>query len=62
MTMPRKPRKWNPAWKDNTRRKRTQIRRQQLDQIAQRLGFDSWRRLETAVLHGEVKIAKTPSQ
>jgi hypothetical protein len=54
--MSAKPRKHNPAWADNTAAERTTRRRAALDAIAQRVGYPTWRRLETAVLNGKVKL------
>lgn len=50
------PRKHNPAWADNTRAERTKRRREALDAIAQAIGYDTWRKLETAVLNGAAVV------
>lgn len=49
-TKPR--RKRNPAWQDATRAKRQANRQAPLNEVAQALGFDSWRKFETAVKNG----------
>jgi hypothetical protein len=54
-----KPRKHNPAWKDNTRNERQRQRRQQLNEIARAAGWPSWSAYETAVLNGRVEIQKS---
>ncbi len=38
------------------RRRRQQRRRQSLNEVAGRLGYETWTRLETAVLHGAVLL------
>ena len=50
------PRKHNPAWADNTRAERQARRRAALDEIARAVGYDTWRKLETAAINGEVKV------
>ena len=47
-----KPRKYNPAWRDTTRAARQAQRQQTLNAAAQAAGFDTWRKLETAVKNG----------
>lgn len=60
--MDKPKRKHNPAWADNTNRHRTTERRQRLDEVAHMAGFESWRKLETAVLKGDVEIVtKNPA-
>lgn len=46
------------GWKmeDSTTGQRARQRRQQLDEIAQGIGYESWRKLETAALRGEVIV------
>ena len=50
------PRKHNPAWADNTRAERQARRRAALDEIARAVGYDTWRKLETAAINGKVKV------
>lgn len=45
-------RRHNPAWKDSTRAQRQAARMAKLNVAAQRAGFETWRRLETAVING----------
>lgn len=54
----RPPRKHNPAWPDSAaaRTERSRKRVARLNEIAQELGYDSWRKLETAVLAGELVV------
>lgn len=40
------------------RRRRQQKRRQALNDVALKIGCDSWSQLETAVLHGDIVLAK----
>ncbi len=54
--MEAKKRKRNPAWKDSTIKERSALRRQRLDEVAQLTGYESWRKLETAVLAGDVRV------
>lgn len=59
--MDKPKRKHDPSWADNTNQQRAAERRHRLDEIAHLAGFDSWRKLETATLKGEVEIvAKNP--
>ena len=44
------------------RRKRQQRRRDKLHKIAQDNGYESWYRLTTAIINGEVTLTKNPSQ
>jgi len=46
-----KPKKY-----DYTSKSRQQRRRQSLNELAQALGFDSWGKLETAAINGDIKI------
>lgn len=50
-------RRHNPAWRDNTRAERQAKRLAALNEAAQAAGFETWRRLETAVVNG-AKIFK----
>jgi hypothetical protein len=50
------PRKHNPAWADNTRAERQARRRAALDEIARAAGYETWRKLETAVMNGRVRV------
>lgn len=43
---------------DKTNAERSKRRRERLDEIAHQHGFESWRRLETAVLNGQAKVVK----
>ncbi len=45
-------RKHNPAWRDGTRNERQRRRQAALDEAAQAAGFETWSRLETAVING----------
>ena len=57
MTTTDKPRrKRNPAWQDSTRNERQQRRTEQLNVAAQVAGFDTWRKLETAVVNGAMLV------
>jgi len=50
-------RKHNPAWRDGTRNERQRRRQAALDEAAQAAGFETWSRLETAVINGaRIKI------
>ncbi len=49
-------RKHNPAWADNTRAERQARRRAALDEIARTAGYETWRKLETAVMNGRVRV------
>jgi len=40
------------------RRRRQRRRRKSLNEVAKRLGYKTWTRLETAVLHDEIILAK----
>jgi len=51
-TTARKPRKHNPAWRDTTRAARQAQRQQTLNAAAQAAGYETWRKLETAVKNG----------
>jgi hypothetical protein len=57
----RKPRKHNPAWKDENKpeRNRTMLRsrRATLDEIARSQGWKSWHVYETAVINKVVDIS-----
>lgn len=57
------PRKHNPAWRDppENRAARQRKRLDALNEIAQALGFETWRRLETAALRGDVVLTVTHS-
>ena len=50
------PRKHNPAWKDATSTERSRKRREALDAIAQAVGYETWRKLETAILNGLARV------
>lgn len=52
--MTSKPRKHNPAWPDSreARAARQANRLSKLNDVARRCGFETWRRLETAVING----------
>jgi hypothetical protein len=50
------PRRHNRAWADNTRAERQARRRAALDEIARAVGYDTWRKLETAVMNGRVRV------
>lgn len=43
---------------DKTRTERSQRRRARLNEIAKQFGFESWIKLETAVLNGQAKVVK----
>ena len=60
MTPTKPPRKHNPAWADNTRAERSKRRREALDAIARSVGYDTWRKLETAVLNGLARVVPEP--
>lgn len=45
---------------DRTSAKRQSRRLAALDSAARWLGFDSWRKLETAVINGRVKLVAVP--
>lgn len=49
-------RKHNPRWKDSTSAERTKRRREALDAISRSVGYDTWRKLETAVLNGAAVV------
>jgi hypothetical protein len=51
-------RKHNPAWRDATRAERQRRRQAALDAAAQAVGYETWRKFETAVVNG-VAIAIT---
>lgn len=55
-----KPRKHNPAWPDSreARAMRQRRRAERLNELAQAVGYETWRKLETAALNGDVVIAK----
>lgn len=55
---PRKPHKYSPTDKDYTRTQRSARRVAALNAIAQSVGFNTWRLLETAALNGAIKITK----
>ena len=57
-----KPRKHNPEWKDSreARAARQAKRLSRLNVIAQAAGFNTWRKLETAVLNGKAAIVPEP--
>lgn len=38
------------------RRKRQAKRREKLNEAAKNIGYDTWHKLETAVIHGSVKV------
>lgn len=50
------PRRHNRAWADNTRAERQARRRAALDKIARAAGYETWRKLETAVMNGRVRV------
>ena len=50
------PRRHNRAWADNTRAERQARRRAALDEIARAVGYDTWRKLETACINGKLSI------
>lgn len=56
----RRKRKHNPAWPDppEARAKRQAKRLARLNEVAQSLGFETWRRLETAVLNGAAVVTR----
>jgi len=56
LTSTTNPRKHNPAWADNTRAERQARRRAALDEIARTAGYETWRKLETAVMNGRVRV------
>lgn len=56
------PRKRNPAWRDNTRAARQRKRQAALDAAAQAAGFETWSRLETAVVNGATVIVTTVTE
>ena len=56
MTPTKPPRKHNPAWADNTSTERSRKRREALDAIAQAVGYETWRKLETAILNGLARV------
>ena len=53
-----KPRKHNPAWADSreARAARQAKRLSRLNAIAQAAGYDTWRKLETAILNGLARV------
>lgn len=51
-------RKHNPAWKDSTNAQRQAARQAALNEAAQLAGFDTWRKLETAVVNGATVVVK----
>jgi hypothetical protein len=54
-------RKHNPAWRDGTRNERQRRRQAALDEAAQAAGYETWRRLETAVVNGaSIRIDAPP--
>lgn len=59
-----KPRKHNPEWKDSreARAARQAKRLSRLNAIAQAAGYDTWRKLETAALGGEVINLNAPEE
>lgn len=56
-----KKRTHNPNWPDTpeARRERQAKRRARLTEIAQAIGYDTWYKLETGILHGEATVTKT---
>jgi hypothetical protein len=54
-----RPRTYNPAWHDSreARAQRQAKRQARLNEIAAGLGYKTWRRLETAVIHGKVALS-----
>lgn len=46
------PQKYNPLWKDATRKKRQAGRRADLNQVAIKAGYETWDRLATAAIKG----------
>lgn len=54
-------RRHNPAWRDGTRNERQRRRQAILDDAAQAAGFETWRKLETAVVNGaSIRIDAPP--
>ena len=53
-----KPRKHNPAWADSreARATRQAKRLARLNELARRAGYETWRKLETAVMNGRVRV------
>lgn len=53
-------RKYNPAWPDTAaaRRERQAKRRSRLDTLAKTIGYESWEKLATAALKGDVVISR----
>lgn len=58
MTDDKPKRKYNPAWRDpkEARATRQAKRLAQLNEAAQALGYPTWRKLETAIIRGDVKL------
>lgn len=56
------PRKWNPAWKDTTRNERQARRLAALNEIAISVGYESWRKLETAAINNQIVIRRNDMQ
>jgi len=53
-------RKHNPAWQDTTGAQRQAARLARLNEAAQAAGFDTWRKLETAVVNGATVTITQP--
>jgi len=53
-----KPRKHNPEWKDNTRTKRSDKRKGELQAAAERDGFETWSEAITAWKNGEAVLVR----
>jgi len=51
-------RKHDPRWLDRTVTERSRNRRKRLDGIAVAIGYETWNKLVTAVLGGEVILTK----
>jgi len=62
-TSKRAPRKHNPDWADSkeARAARQAKRRAALNALAQAHGFETWDKLATAALAGEVVITRRPT-
>lgn len=61
---PHKPRKSsdNARWPDRTRTQRSARRVEALNTLAAGWGFDSWRKFETALLKGAIKVSVAKSE
>ena len=45
-----------PHWQDATRAERQRRRQAALNDLARAAGFDSWRKLETAAINGDITL------